>query len=1085
MSDDLNARMMQIRLNMLRNQMQATPNNNSTVPIQQQTAFPPINNAWGVQQPTNNQQQYGTSQSAPSLYPNYGSGYSNNPPPINNNYPNNNYGGTYSMNSMNSANPMSNHNTMGGGFGGTPYPNFGQMGSNNTMLHHRPHGGTSNNRSSLRGNRVKREREKRERERQQQQQQSQMMAMMQAATQAAESRKEKEKERKQLEHQQRQDDHMKMLLKVVAAGQPGQLHLDGYFNEGSNTNRSVQSNRSKGTSRVRGVPQDHIGRGMGVEASKKLMAKTPKQPMAQVQQPIYHPPGHPLHRPGLHGHHPGPGPHGPGYPGQHLGPGHHPGPHGPGQPPGQPNSSTESKESKKVHENDIDPATGKKSKHALDNETKKEAEVQTTNINEEKFSEMSLKELVELKDEELDLTKTLNFNTGKSKTQDEVKKAQAKKRAKALEAALKDQKGRSSAIPMWRHRLKGNLKPEKHLVLSGKPLFRAIMGAITAAFYMRRLRDARDEKNRIGAEPDTSKVLLALSEITNSFFSRAMRIPVTSVMRAKDLTMDVKPHVYHYGPLGLLTRTEKTPLDTRMLRVKVRVEGIMERITSQDSVKNGLNLGMITYLTTLMGETVWWPAHFLFGSESDELIISPPCTVHLHQAMLKHGGKEEEKFRSMSHRLVMGLLVHRTLISLLIKPETMGFGKPKNQLVKKNIAIIGSIIYEILKRTKEGEFPKAKLKHMGELDDIRSHYLTLKALQMRLPHQHIPHIHEPHVAWKKNRHKKNEKNRKKMVKGKDSDDSDTDSSDEEEDDKKKEKKKKKKKEEEKKDKKDKDKVNKKDSKKEDKKAKGKKGKDKKGKKNIQRKDSEASEAEEKEEAKKKKANEPLKITGEKATEVASGSFKVKVKQLTGTAKKDSKKKTVPKKEEKKGKQVYSTRYVQLTQDCIYIYSDKEFSVLYGEYYLRNISKIEAMVKKEVKNYEYFFLHHKTDEENTAKDSSVAEHTHNSEIHIDFGDRYHKDDWLQKIKLWKRREHPIYNQVHMTYSDVDMASHLFPFKRFKKGMGVLSDPWLDEQAEKLNKWIEHVVNAVITRMSPDGASKQDEAAESRKEDTPRL
>ena len=124
-----------------------------------------------------------------------------------------------------------------------------------------------------------------------------------------------------------------------------------------------------------------------------------------------------------------------------------------------------------MHENDIDPATGKKSKHAMDNETKKEAEGQTTNISEEKFAEMSLKELVELKDEELDLTKTLNFNTGKSKTQDELKKAQAKKRAKALEAALKDQKGRSSAIPMWRHRLKGNLKPEKHLVLSGKPLF--------------------------------------------------------------------------------------------------------------------------------------------------------------------------------------------------------------------------------------------------------------------------------------------------------------------------------------------------------------------------------------------------------------------------------------------------------------------------------------------------------------------------------------------------------------------------------------------------------------------------------------
>ena len=45
--------------------------------------------------------------------------------------------------------------------------------------------------------------------------------------------------------------------------------------------------------------------------------------------------------------------------------------------------------------------------------------------------------------------------------------------------------------------------------------------------------------------------------------------------------------------------------------------------------------------------------------------------------------------------------------------------------------------------------------------------------------------------------------------------------------------------------------------------------------------------------------------------------------------------------------------------------------------------------------------------------------------------------------------------------------------------------LDAEMFKLNKWIENVVNAVITRMSPEGASKQDEAAEARKEDTPRM
>ena len=210
--------------------------------------------------------------------------------------------------------------------------------------------------------------------------------------------------------------------------------------------------------------------------------------------------------------------------------------------------------------------------------------------------------------------------------------------------------------------------------------------------------------------------------------------------------------------------------------------------------------------------------------------------------------------------------------------------------------------------------------------------------------------------------------------------------------------------------------------------------------------------------------------------VTSGKFKIRINKEVSSKSKVT----------KKGKEDYAVRYVELTQDCIYIYSDKKFTVLYGEFFLRNISEIKQLDEENAANYEYSLLHHSTDEEATEKTNDDVEHTKDTEIHINFDSRYHKDEWISRIKIWKRREHPVYNQVHATYSDLDMADHLFPFRRFKKGMGVLTDPWMDDQASKLHKWVENVVNAVITRMSPEGASEQDAASEKNKSlETPRV
>ena len=1061
MAEDMNARMMQVRLQMLRSQMQQPPA--SGMGQQSQSQFPPIRNpAWTTPQPMQRQQQqqqnnatYGSyqphsmmSHSAPMLYPASSSGgFSSG------------YGGGMTGSSFGGGASYGGNAFGSGGMGGGMNGGVGSMGGMSMMHnHHRPTLSGAGRGGSNNSFRMKRAKMKRQQESALRQQQAQMMAIMTAHTNRKEEQKRKKQEAVHLEHIKRQDDHMKMLLKVVAAGNPGQVHLDDYFDTNPpNSAKSTLSGVSNQSKRIRGVPNAHVGKAMGMEAVKTASQNA----MAQAARGTV--------RRGSVGHGHGHGPHS----GQ-GGAAHAAGSHGGGG--NEPTNENEKKEDASVNPNDIDPATGKKSKHADLNEDVKKLLPK----DEEKFEKMTLDELVDMKDDELDLSKTLDF-TSKRKTEEEIEREKQKLRLKHLDD-LKDKAGRSAAKPMWRHIKEGNKDPAKHLILKGKPLFRSIVLHLIGAFYMRRLRDVRDERNRTNAEPDTSKVLLALSEASNAFFSRAMRVPITSILRGTKLTMDVRPHKFFYGPLNLLSKQEpdtKSSLETRMLRAKVRVEGVIDRICAQDTVANGLNLGMLTYLTTLMGETVWWPAHFLFASESDELILSPPCTVHLPQRMLKAGGKDEKRFREMSHRLVVGLLLHRYLINLLINPGSMGLGKPKNSLVKKNLTIIASIVYEILRRMKEGEFPKATLKQIEGLDDLRNPLVFLKAVQMRLPNAHIPHIHEPHNQWKKDHHEQAEKELKKIAKknkkksnnedsSSDDDDND-DSSDDEEKNKQKKKKKKVKKQSAKM-------LKRKNEMKKNKKNDSGKGKSKDKEGGDETSGDDNDDNNDNNEKKKAKKNEPLKVSGSKTPRVTSGSFKIRInKQISSKTKK-----------EKKGKDDYSKRYVELTQDCLYIYSDKDFSVLYGEFFLRNISDIKEVKEDLDTNYEYSLLHHSTDAEATAKDPEDLEHTMDTEIHINFDNRYHRDEWVSRIKIWKRREHPVYNQVHATYSDTDMAAHLFKFKRFKKGMGVLTDPWMDDQAEKLHKWAAKVVTAVITRMSPEGASQQDSAAEQSKAgETPRL
>jgi hypothetical protein len=460
----------------------------------------------------------------------------------------------------------------------------------------------------------------------------------------------------------------------------------------------------------------------------------------------------------------------------------------------------------------------------------------------------------------------------------------------------------------------------------------------------------------------------------------------------------------------------------------------------------------------------------------------------------------------MACRLVHGLLLHRCLIHALVKPETMGLGKPRGTLVRKNIALVGSVIYEILRRSQEGEFPKATLMKMQDLSELRNPLVQIKAQFMRMPHLHVAHIHEPHVEWKKDHHTLKEKTRKQSVASQrkkdkkkaggdsdsdtdddsgddDSDDDDADSEDDSEDDgtgkkgkgkkgkgnstkgtgKKKSKDKKKGK---------KEKVKKKKKKKtNDKKSQGKAGDDSEAETDDE--DGGKDGGESKSSGKKSKKEQPMTISTEKTPEVLRGAFKIRKTKVMDNAGNVV----------KRSKEQFRKKFIQLTHDCIYQYADKELTILEGEFFLRNIEDLREKKVPDEK-WNYAFTHKATDDKDP-EDLNGQENVIDTTIEFNFASMYEKDTWLSRIKMWKRREHPVYHQQHSTISDTDLAEHLFPFRRFKKGRKQLDDHWLEEQSDKLNEWVKAVVKAVITRMTPEGAAKQDEAAnENKTMETPR-
>lgn len=647
------------------------------------------------------------------------------------------------------------------------------------------------------------------------------------------------------------------------------------------------------------------------------------------------------------------------------------------------------------------------------------------------WDKLSLQQLVEIEAVELDLKKTLDFSS--QKTAEELEKEKQKVQAQ-LSRQLQRSSNRAGAMPRWRHVAKGNPNPPEHLVLKGKSLLTAFCRHLEAAFYMMRLKQQRDKELRDVEEPSTSKVLLALTEASKSFFAKAIRVPMMSLITTTDLTLDIRPEIFRYGPLGALTRKDKSTLNQRMLRLRIHVQGIVDRIVHLDRVEHGLDIGVITFLTTLMAEKVWWPSHYLFSSELETLDISPPCTMHLPEAWIdrsshdetQQNAAEERRFRKMAKRLVVGMLLHRMLLTLLIHPENGALPKPRTRLAQKNVRIVASVVYELIFRLVP-DIPKASLESFVNLGQSRTPINVIGAEAMRLPHVHVPHLHIPHIRWRRKKHKESaggvraDGNKKPKRDAKGGDNSGDAGS---------------------------PKNNVAGPKKKATKKEKKGNKKKSATKGMAESKGDATKRKTAEAGRKRQMAEDAHPLGHIVTE---GRFEVRL-IVEGKS------------------QGFREKFIVLTDDSLCVFADKAHKVSEGRFYLRNISSISP-IEETANPLDYTFLHHET---NVGKKTLTGEEvTHDTEIGIMFRDNFHRDWWLSAIKRLRRLVHPVYNQVHITLSDEDLASHHVPFSYFQEGMAQLDDAWMDKQAERLGTWADEVVNAVVERMTPTGAALQDE------------
>ena len=350
---------------------------------------------------------------------------------------------------------------------------------------------------------------------------------------------------------------------------------------------------------------------------------------------------------------------------------------------------------------------------------------------EQALEDMTMDELIETKPVAevfgLDWKKSFLDYSADEVTEEEKKRLRDELEAKRRE---KEEKARIMALqgqfkPYYRHKRDNpDQEPEPGAIMRGKNLFRTIAAVAIAQFKLQNIEMTADFNDRISKEAGEMTITrdyVTFIELAKTFLARTVKIPIQSILEDKDMQMDITAD--RKG--GLFSRLKRRKdndqaLKMRMLKLKVRVVGIIKDLRAKETTEKGFNVQILNYLkTSFFDPRVNYPPGMLFESERTFFDISKSGTVRL--PVLKKGQDANDPgdillFRKYATRLVIGMMIHRVLIpTIILNPQSCGLGRPVNKTASKNALLVASVFYALLERMYKG----GEVRAVSEVDNIQ------------------------------------------------------------------------------------------------------------------------------------------------------------------------------------------------------------------------------------------------------------------------------------------------------------------------------------------------------------------------------
>ncbi|CAN0179925.1 unnamed protein product, partial [Phaeothamnion confervicola] len=285
--------------------------------------------------------------------------------------------------------------------------------------------------------------------------------------------------------------------------------------------------------------------------------------------------------------------------------------------------------------------------------------------------------------------------------------------------------------PRWRWRADGLPDPEPALVLSGRPLLRAVAMMVIA--YVVRPQRAAVARKAAARDRDRAECRAALAlflERCRPWALRQARVPLTSLVNDAKLNLRLAAggssegggHSAGTGLGPFLRRRLALPssrvasaseVSARLVRLKVHVRGIVDGVTREP-----LPAELRKFLVYLCTDGAYYPEGFLFRCEKERFEFSvlgatrrmlpeaDTTAATITAAARQHAGSGRWYDLSRVEMLVADLLLVRVLIpGALLLPCAAGAQRgpgTKQQVAAHNARVLASEVYRVLRRVQRG-----------------------------------------------------------------------------------------------------------------------------------------------------------------------------------------------------------------------------------------------------------------------------------------------------------------------------------------------------------------------------------------------